>query len=671
MINLYNKHKSVIWVLSLFTTIFATIAVFYLISNTVLVYDAAAHLGIIENLKTNLLPFTGGWNSDSLVGFDQGVFYPSLFHWIAALLGTIIGVKASVEFLVGLSLIILPATIYCWANSFKVKKDFSFILLLGLALIVLSLPGYLGANLKALTKIGLLTSFVSLPLIFVYLASLNKIKNWGVVPAALLLSSLLLTHLVAGIFAFLCLITYFFVDWSEEKGVNLKTYGAIVLLTVLLTSFYWVPFFLEATKNLSISAHPISLLLPNVIGLILGVFFFRKYWKKERQLSSLALVVVVLSASFLIDNFTNRFLTGAVFEKIYSLHLYRFQIYSFYLIAFLVLYSLRDLVKINLKPTNYKLLVLLVIFLTGVYLIINSAFVNIARVEFVKNLPKIEGRFLEIFRHTESYPHNYSLQNQLVVEKGLPWAYGLFTDATPNGPYIGSLIKSLRPEAYSRLDQRFIENRLASKDRIVSYLDLFGVTNLLYLDNQPAGCLPIATTEINGEKKIFHLQPRQLQGLVAVPTQTVSFKPRHWESEVEKWWFKKGGLDELLVYQPAGAAQIPKFTQRANTSANIIENNKNWTKFRVKIDSTTTVPTLIKFGYSPRWQAFQNNREVKIYRASPNLMMIFASGEVDFRYNRLWYQDFSLGLSLLVFFGVVIYLIKKVVDERASQTFRR
>ncbi len=85
--------------------------------NPKMLYDAAGHLSLVQTIAGDLWPKFSGWNYSELLGWPQGFFYPSLFHWLAATLSFIVGIEPAVKLLISGGLLALPLCISFFARS--------------------------------------------------------------------------------------------------------------------------------------------------------------------------------------------------------------------------------------------------------------------------------------------------------------------------------------------------------------------------------------------------------------------------------------------------------------------------------------------------------------------------------------------------------------------------
>ncbi len=615
--------------------LFVIIALLYLLHNSLAVYDAPGQVNLVWYLKNYLWPQLWGWNPFSLLGFEQGLAYPSLFHYVAATLSFVIGINWSVLVLILSSILVLPLSIFYFTGIFTTDREKKLLVASTIAFLVVILPGYLGANLKALTQVGLVTSWISLPLVFFYLGSLPRIDKGRVWLPTLLATSLILTHLVAGL-----VVGVVWVSLLIVAALN-RTISKYLLFhlgfVAAITSFFWLPFLLNY-GSLSTSAHLSSLSWPNLFVLVISLILLTYFLKQASSLlSTLALTSVILSSLTLADNLIENFLTsGFLWEKVYNLHLYRFQVYSYYLAASLLVCFL-NLKLISRKKVVFAIVVATLLVAVGA-LVLKTPFVRGTTVE-ISN-PSSGGRFLETFSRAEVFPLLYNSQTTLIAEKNLPWAYGLFTDATPNGPYLSSLIKSLN-KTTTYPARNLVENQVVSASKTKQALSLFGISNLLTIGT---GTNPLAVLFTRSGKKSLVLEAVAPTSLVEVMPWAIKPVTKDWNQQVEKWWQSQKSENEVLVFDPLG--QLKK-APAATGMVKITGYNATWTDFSLNVDGQKDLPVLVKFGYSPNWQASSMGRRLKIYQVSPSLMLFYGSGDIKFHYQTSLVRWLLLILSLV------------------------
>src|SRR3989344_1955687 len=193
-------------------------------NNSLEIYDAPGHVSLAWFIKEYLWPQFSGWNPYFLSGFPQGIFYPSLFHLVAATLGFFVGVGAAIKLIVSLSILALPFSIFYAVKNTVSEEEyylpFTFLVVLFLVL----LPNFLGIGFRGLFQIGLIPNFVSTLLLFIFIGVLHEqFKQGKFLLLAIVHASLILTHIVAVAAAELYLFIYVFLLWRNRK-LNIKSF---------------------------------------------------------------------------------------------------------------------------------------------------------------------------------------------------------------------------------------------------------------------------------------------------------------------------------------------------------------------------------------------------------------------------------------------------------------
>lgn len=618
------------------------------------VYDTAGHISLIRVIASDFWPKMSGWNSAELLGWPAGIFYPSFFHWLAATLSFLVGVPVAVKLLIAASIVALPWSLSIFTKSLTENKLWSGLTTLILFLLLLLLPNFLGTGFRSLFQIGLLSNFFVLPFLFLFLATLHK--KTGYLLPALLLAVIVLTHIVAAVVA----IIYF--GWvykakffsKQLTRTDFVSYLKIFGLAGVLTAFFWIPFILNLEYT-SVSRHVSSYFLPNVgafvVSLTLG---FYAWTKKEQNIFILSMFSAFIAFVAAVDAYL--IATNGTSFLLYQFHVYRFQPFAYLLLTIAGMLTLSkevkfdrwDLVLSGVVSAGFGLIVLIL-------LVRSPSSLPNARFS-LENAQISTGRFLETFRRTQVDPFWYGMQSQLNQEnKNAAWAYGLFTDSSPNGPYLGSLIKSLNSDAYSEPEEEFLETKVVQIERVDRYLDHMGIGNLINLD--PDQINAIGNLEKDGVKLYFNVEKGPDAILFEVPKLPLKPIKNNWDQEVEKWWLQKGEVKEIPYF--SNGSEISQ-EDIGGAKVEIVETNESQTKFQLYINSDKPVPILAKISYFPYWKAIdKEGKEIQIYRTAPNLMLFEAKGKVTLEYKEPIWINWLYILSVVTLLGTVYFIYRQ------------
>src|SRR5437867_4711942 len=94
----------------------AALLVPFLRQNNLLEWDFPGHYAAIWYLKSHLFPWPTGWNPYFYCGYPQGMFYPPLAHYLAAILSFPLGIGLAMKVLIAASLLLLPVSFYAFGR---------------------------------------------------------------------------------------------------------------------------------------------------------------------------------------------------------------------------------------------------------------------------------------------------------------------------------------------------------------------------------------------------------------------------------------------------------------------------------------------------------------------------------------------------------------------------
>lgn len=601
--------------------IFIYFAVAYVLLDTSSVYDAPGHTLAVFNARS-FWPNWHGW-SNELLGWSQGSTYPPAAHWLMAGLSFYIGVIPAIKTIVLCSLLLLPFSIYLYLRSLNYQGVGSFIVFAFLITILIVSPDYFGSSIKSLFNLGLITNFVALPILFLFMASAEIYTKYKqplkqIIPG-ILLGTLLWFHLVIAIIGVVYLIAIII-----EKSIRRQWHDLLSLLTIgaigLLISS---PFLL---RMLSLSADQFdsgigipSLIIPNVFTLIFSLLMvlhlnmLRRYEHARLALISAFFALLCIIDGILYHMYGTSFALG-------KLSLYRFQIFAY---LFFVL-SASIIFIINIRPETIKSKRLLQFGATSFLIIIvavNNPY-DFAYARTSIDSTDINGRYLEIFSRKLSYPSPYAFQTNLSQQnQNATWAYGLFVESTPNSDFIKSLSRSFykapQPPNYTSP----ISAVVLPKDRLASALNLFAIQNLISLDNNPDESIGIWANK--AKTMYYHVIKMHSSSVIEVPSLQLIPVKRHWKQSIDQWWRERGPI-HTLPYD-ASTSTIPE-TNTNKVSIDITSFDNHF--ISMNIHSAKRVPILIKMAYSKEWHAYDNEEKLTIWKAAPSLMLIYAKGHI-------------------------------------------
>ena len=636
--------------------------------NNLLEWDFPGHYAAIWHLKTHLLPWPSGWNPYSYCGYPQGTFYPPLAHYLAALLSFPLGISAAMKLLIALSLLALPVAFYVFARRIGMD-DLKASVCSTWMVALLFLRGEMfetwgfGSDLHSILNVGLFANALSLPVLFAFFASCGSgiaRKNWKW--AAFFLGALFLLHPLSSLIAGLFLASVAVTQWWQERGgaTDWKPLVWTPLVAALLGSYWLMPFL--AYRGYMNPEFIGAKWTPQIQFLILNGIILALAAVANVRLRALAVTYVVL-ANFIV--------VGTMWGL--QLQFTRLTIYLLFLIPVFLL------AQIQSRPLMLAMAALAIA--VGAYGYRYGGLNPRGVPDFdLPDFGPVEGRILAVApaTHLPSLHVNHDL---IPLRTGNKETLGLFIEASLNGRFLANLMRSLEPDAYvwgtptegirpeflGSEYPRYIRDRLRLFDIRYIYTDL-KLEDLLdpalaqtkrYINSRPVPQGPDRRDEgvlakrfnMRGGQLDFYLYPMG-PGKLA---ETLPYLPKAPESD-----WKLTSRHAFLELQGA-----PVFTNmappqgvrpsRTEESVELAAASDQMDRLVFRIHAAEPVPVLVKVGYFPTWRLTIEGKQAPVYRASPNLILIFGKGEAVLEYHRPW-QEYA-GLALMALGAVALVLL--------------
>ena len=604
------------------------LVVAYLLLDTLSVYDAPGHVLAVEKARA----FWPSWHfwSNELLGWLQGSTYPMGVHWLMAGLSLVMGSIMAVKTIIVVSLIVLPFAIWRYIKSIGCRKLVSWIVLVFVLIILMVLPDYIGSSIRSLFNLGLISNFVALPILFYFMTSLENLNHYSktkeLLIAGILLGLLVWMHLVVTIVAVVYMLGIIIDNILHRKLKLLAIYGKVILLGLTISAPFVFQMIILSKEQLGSGGGVQSLIIPNLLVVAVAVICARYFYKSKQFIAlRLSIISLIFALVCALDGLLVQFFgTSLIFGW---LHVYRFQIFAYLFLLFatarLILIIPNNFFKRFADKIIFASLALLFIIL----LINNPYNFDYANVSINDN--SVKGRFLEGFSRAQSYPSPYYFQSLLArSNKEAIWAYGLFIESSMNSAFVKSLSLSLATKNNDSVDPpiidltQSIDEVILSDDRVNSALKLFAINNVIVLDNNYSDSIGIWTRQ--NQNKFYHIQAVGPYNLVEEPEIHLVPVKSNWEKEISQWWRKDGPIIDLPY--DASDQMIPS-TKYSYSKVTLIEFSNNKISFDIK--SEVPVPVLIKSTYSSEWTAYSDNKKIKIWKAAPYLMIVYARGKVE------------------------------------------
>lgn len=662
-------------------------------------FDAAGQYANTYYLRHYFYPWPDGWNSQLLSGFPQGIFYPSFFHWLAATLSFIIPLKLALKLLIGLAIAFFPITFFILSK--KLLKNTAAA---NTALIITGIFYYfdlgINSNLFAGLYFGLFPYLFSLTLFLFYLIKLAALvanpSNWRL--AGFLLALTIVTHPISGLMGILFGLIALFVS---KKNVFIKN-GLIkhLLSAGLLSIWWWLPALINGNhmsgSDPNNNIAPLTvLLIPFILLINLAVWQIKNEWTlffKALSIFSSIILGVCLAREF----------SGLT---IFPLHFSRFLVYPLLLTSLPLIYLLSSY-KINWQKINLALIFSFSFYIFFFRLIPVGPFDT----KILNNLKKYQVDSRIVVSGNSRYIDDrfHVTRMKLAMEQQLLMSEGLFVESSANGWFIMSIMKSwddtipsfvwayndlegvsdlkwgakifgigyeyrISDEKPSSENKLLLENKknqsakkstdsATSSTRTDRNLD-FKINRKKLTDNEKV--ISLLTTD----KSPFYYQSFYKINETSV-AEALALRPinitSNWKNSIIKWWTsdwlktndQQNYNKPILIYQTDTSSwNLPP----NNLNLPVIEAEGRMDNFIVDASSlTTSSPIYVKVGYFPFWQARdENGQKLKIHKASPNFMLVYGRGLINFSYVKPWYYYAGFIISALTMIVLLVGLVIK------------
>ncbi len=636
----------------------------FLQRNNLLEWDFPGHYAAIWYLKTHLLPWPTGWNPFFYCGYPQGLFYPPLSHYLTALLSFALGIGLAMKVVICLSILVLPISFYAFARRWgldDMRGAVCSALMTSLLFLSAEMLGAwnFGSDLKSTLNVGLFANALSLPILFAFMATCGRSESLNWKWPALWLGLLFLTHplssLVAAFFV-LGLVIHRLWRPGEQPGWGplLRTLG----VALLLGSLWVLPFI--AHRGIMNPEHVgaqwstvLQLLMLN--GSLLALTCFSRTELRPLVLTFLALANFVL--------------LGSLWKL--DLQFTRLNIYLLFMLPVFVIAWIRSR-AILLLATGLAVLI-------GYSGYRNSGLNPAGVADFpLPNFGPVEGRILSVSppSHLPAMHVNHDL---IPLRTGNEGILGLFIESGLNGRVLADLVRTLDSGAYiwgtpteAATPQllgseypAYVMQRLRLFDIRNIYTDL-RLENLIdpslanhkrFINSYPAP-KAVSRAELEDWQRRYNIHDGVTdfylytvsEGALAEALPYVPAAPgTDWKLTSLKWFLEMRRLP-VFIDRPAPAGVRPALPEdRIET----ITDSARKDRLTLRIHASQDIPVLVKIGYFPDWKLTIDGKQAPIYRAAPNLMLLFGRGTAVLEYRRCWKEYLGLGLSLA---GVVLLI---------------
>lgn len=567
-----------VWLFLLFKLIIP-----FLLYNNLNIQDMIGHYFSAWYTKEYLWPHIIGWNPFHYFGFPQNQFYPPLFTMLTVILGFLLPLKLAFKLVLSMALLATPLSFYYFCRKMGFQELKAGVGMLGMTSAMFFLKGYAGGTINSTFNAGLVTTALSLPLMFFYLGKLNdSFKGGGYVWPSVLMALVVLSHMFTAIITSILSLCFLIAGINKRR---LIFYAKHVLLTFLLSAFWIVPMISKLGYSGTIYLGPRM----SLFWLYYAVFFifaaFSVFYSKNiRQVS---LGFILLLAIFISGNFIQ-----------IPFHFYRMQLFIVILAVFLCVNMLN-------KKASYALASVLFILL----IVLNSGGIYVEGLKdiTIKDFGKVDGRVL-VLNHADFSIGWHTLPYKVLMKTGNPIIQGLNIDSAENGFLVGDFMKMIDPQAYIMYSDQFPMFKY-NKNRSLLPRQL-SLLNINYIVAQNLSFGKRMDEVYDG----YYLYKVSNSSFAEVLDYRPVVVKENFKDEAFRWFFEDCG--RILVDD-----DVPGYAGTGNEKVEVVEYKPGL--IRLRVDSGKDVPVLVKESYYPDWKAYVNGKETRIYRASPGFMLVY------------------------------------------------
>ncbi len=642
--------------------------------------------GNIASARSFVDGYFQSFNEHFFAGYIQNLFYPPLQDLMLGSLIHLLGYNATLAYQCYISILSVTFLfLLCKiSRSFENSNAASFVSLSFLFLFFLNkqkLFSFQGLALTDLILTGLSAQFLGSIFLLLYLLEQRKESRY---PFLIIWATLAtLSHLVVGLVMFFILVLEFL--YYRHRRILER-----LLWTVILSLFFWGPFFLQSRYIASMNSYyePAWLLW---IANIFCLFLFRNSQARFYILASF----LILSGSVV------NTLSLKLGFTLPSFHYNRLQIYS----LFFIILAFATLIADN-RVTNVRKYVLITFW--GFILL------QFPKIQIQSLLTELNAPRLTWSATTAEAPRgrtwviddsraivNSSIESMLYLGNTEQNSMkGLFWESSRNNTHLAGILKNIEPRSFSILDAKTKESTTCEEKKCLmdKLLYYYGVTELFLEDENSSSQtgfydLSCYRSYISDLKKQGRAHPTTSLSLSWPPSTFQGYglssvsKNRSQSPYLEPFSFSAVRLYPIQTQSqrvdaaynlsfPCTAQNLifldqakrdllkldfQKVVTNPNHSSSLFESSfekisKN--AFRIKIDSKTAVPFLIKFSYFPGFKLLDSSgNSLPLHESFPHMVGI-GSGEMTLTFERPWWVLLMNTVSIIGLFLFLVSFVK-------------
>lgn len=647
-----NYTNENIYVIVAFFLVFSYTLVFlampFFQQNNLLNYDMAGMYFSSWYTSNYLFPSPIGWNPFHFLGFPQNQFYGPLYPYLTSILAVFTPVELAFKLVLVAALLLTPVSFFYFARSFGFTKNQSVTAMLLMFSLLFVFPrGDFGGNIHATFGVGFVAQALALPLFFFYFGALKrKIEQHEILLPSLLLSLVVLAHALTAVAALFIPLAFLI---AKPNKKFLEYIAKHIALVFLLTAFWVVPAlakmdFVVVSQITGVTDN--TLLLSSVLLITIIAALRKNSLIREACFFVFALTLFSFAGKELqlpvhFYRFTMLFLLMA---PIAVLSIWRLENKIFHAGAILIMLLAVGTVT-NLHPEGYSI------------------------IQKITPLPPLTDSRLLVLASPLQQTNQNEIPIGVTIQSMVHTVRGIFSESSLNSRYVFDLERELDSNNLNwgviTDDERIDELGEKAKELVPGQLERLGIEYVL-TPTQPLDGWKVVEDEIfsvylldkNTQQLSKHPytlykanDTKIVEVLDAVPERV---HKENWSEEVTDWFLSPRVSETVLVDE-----EVPKVKGQGNEKVEVVEHSPTMERVKFRVDSQTPVPVLIKISHYPNWKAYQNGKELHIYRASPHLMLVYAAGEVELKYEHALADLLGYAFTGIGILGIVVLSSRK------------
>lgn len=638
----------------------------YLIFGSSNSWDSIGHVDLALNIKNNLWPDFSGWNAAYYMGFQQGTYYPPLFHYILAIMIFFIHPEIASKLLIFIIFLLMIYSFYFFSKKIGLNKENSryltIFLLLGWILTWV-LPdksiGVPGMDPYSTFVIGLWPMFLALPLIFFFLGYffefLRTGKNYK--QAGCFFGLAILAHFIS--LALVIPIIFSLIFFKKQKVKIIKT----LIIGLLISALWLIPFLFYNNfllKPFYYAEHT------SIIAALISVSYIFSIFQKNKLAKILSLSMITIFILWVLVTINE--LPHQIFR----------------LQSIIILFSIIPIFffikeKLSKNLLNYFYIIAAIIYVSQIFFIPQFYIYTITEPIYDERL---SGQTLLLQNDfIGDYHEKYISFYHKTDSKSLR---GLFVESTLTGELACIIAKYYDPNdgcwgthASEKIQyQRGIIDKQVEALNVNQIITNKKITGKIpgYISDKPY--LIRHSFEYNLDSELFFIPTenkisKHYENIYFLEEKPTAIVPKKVQSKdissfdeirnfVRNEWFFNN--DETIY---AFTNENINFETNKKIKVDYSESENNQ-EIYLDVKSYEAVPILIRQNWFFNWRAYDSNGiELPIYIATPYSILIIGKGEITLKNEKTFIEILARLISTLtILFLIILYIYQEKTKIR-------